>query len=128
MKTQDIREKAARYFLLNEWKRMRGDELARNGVCNLPVECPAVAIIHECISLIDQHNDSPVRELAPAIRRLITERIFVDENGDSCVIEDLPVTINREVEMIVQALEQFRESGIGRSSWSDVPNSPIMFG
>ena len=128
MKNHDIREKAARYFLLTEWKRMREDDLARNGVCKLPVECPAIGFIHECLSLLDQYHDSSVRELAPAIRRLITERTFIDENGDCCVLESHPEIVRRELEMIIQALEQFRESGIGHSRWSDMPSTPIMFG
>lgn len=76
----------------------------------------------EFLDLVAQTHDRPARELAPIIRRSLVDRQFAASPTASAA------EIDKEVEDVVEALEDLRQAGLKDGHWSDAPVPPLMFG
>lgn len=74
------------------------------------------------IDLVAETHDRPACELAPIIRRSLIEEQFAVSSPAS------PVEIDREVERVIEALEDLRQAGLKNGDWSTAPVPPLMCG
>lgn len=74
------------------------------------------------IDLVAETRNRPACELAPIIRRsLIEEKLAVSSPASL-------LDIDREVEQVIEALEDLRQAGLKNGDWSTAPVPPLMCG
>jgi hypothetical protein len=95
-----------------------------DGICE---EC-LVQMLPELIELVCSDHEQPVSHFAPTIRRMIEERWFIDENGDSVVDLNLERMLDHKVGVLVTVLEEFQQRAMHKGEWSSLPAAPIMCG
>ena len=98
-------ESLARDHLLHE---CHGDREAIVAVQDGSAACPALWLLRDLVSLLEEFRDRPLTDLAPMVRRLILEQNFVDENGDSVFDTQCAKNVEHEVALILRALERTR--------------------
>ena len=98
-------------------------------------DCPLLPLLPDLMPLIEELHHRPVEQLVPMIRRMLLERDFVDENGDSVIAagadessESHAAFVEREVQTLARVLGSLRRDAFERGAWSDAPVTPIMFG
>lgn len=95
-----------------------------DGVCE---EC-LVQMLPELIELVCSDHEQPVSHFAPTIRRMIEERWFIDENGDSVVDLNLERLLDHKVGVLVTVLEELQQRAERQGDWSNLPAAQIMCG
>lgn len=89
---------------------------------------PALWILPELLDLLSNHPDRPIEELAGHIRRMLVDREFVDDNGDTCVSTAHSEIIELQVRLIVEVLQDVRRNARQHGQWCGCPSCPQMFG
>lgn len=84
--------------------------------------------IPELLELLADQHDQPAMQLRATIRRLIVERHFACESGDSIFEHDQDETIEAQVDLVVRVLERVRQRALHCGEWSEAPVTPQMFG
>lgn len=120
-------ETAARELLSREWQRESLDQQPARSDPEITADCPILWMLPEFLELVAEAHDQPAQNLAPLIQRLILERNFVDENGDSVIDESIR-DVEHHVQVIVKVLEEIRKIALEDGSWSNAPVTPLMFG
>ena len=90
--------------------------------------CPVVWVLHDLMQLVSECHDQPVRQLEPAIRRIILEQESADVHGDDVVDALSQARVERHVNAVIDVLEQIRQQAVHNGQWSDAPVTPLMFG
>jgi len=85
-------------------------------------------LMHDLVRLVSDSAGVPVAELRPTIRRILTERLFVDCNGDTALSAVEQVDLDLFVRAVVDVLESVRSESIEAGQWSSTPMAPQMFG
>lgn len=97
------------------------DDLSDHPGMSSPARCPALWVLPELLSLLEEFREHPARELKPLVHRLIIEQNFVDDNGDSVFDSDCQEEVEQQVELILDVLEKVRLQAIHLGVWSDAP-------
>jgi hypothetical protein len=127
----------ARQALLRRWhtleNRWQNSHASSSGIAGnhstATVEtCPALWILPELLDLLSNHPDRPIEELASQIRRMLVDREFVDDNGDTCVSTAHTESIELQVRLIVEVLQDVRRNARQHGQWCGCPSCPQMFG
>ena len=103
-------EALAREHLVRECRQQ--EETASRGLKETGAVCPALWLLRDLTCLLEEFRDRPVNDLAPMIRRLILEQNFVDENGDSVFDTQCAAEVEREIALILRALENTRQQAL----------------
>lgn len=88
--------------------------------------------LDDFMDLLVEFHDQPVQELRPMIRRVVTERAFLDSTGDSIYrttgndVRGSQFEI--QIDQIVAVLEKVRQHAVSRGQWSDQALPPLMCG
>jgi hypothetical protein len=90
--------------------------------------CPVVWVLHDLMQLMSECHDQPVRQLEPAIRRIILEQESADIHGDNVVDALSRAHMERHVNTVIDVLERIRQQAMLNGQWSDAPVTPLMFG
>lgn len=114
-----------------ELQQLVEDELRRICISELGgeddfgmVDVMASGVVPRLIHLLQEHHRQPADVHEPLVRRLVVEYCYVAESGRTAP----RLSIERQVRMVVRALERVRQSLVKRGGWSDLPAAPIMFG
>ena len=67
------------------------------------------SIMEQLLKLVSEPMDQPVESFRPMIRRIIVERVFVEESGDTAVNPDFDEHVDTEVDRLVGVLHQSRQ-------------------
>lgn len=78
------------------------------------------------IDLVDQEHQRPVRELAPSIRRILTEWCLTGTGGPARNYSE--ADLERHLELVIREMEKVREVQLRRGEWSSQQTPPEMFG
>jgi hypothetical protein len=95
-----------------------------DGICE---EC-LVQMLPELLDLVCSDHEQPASHFAPTIRRMIEERWFIDENGDSVVDLNLERMLDHKVGVLVTVLEELQQRAVRQGEWSNLPAAQIMCG
>ena len=76
--------------------------------------------------LVAENPHRPAQDLESLIHRMIVENQFVDDNGDSVVLDALE-SADQETQVLIKVLEQCRQVGLKEGLWSEAPVTPVMF-
>ena len=95
-----------------------------DGMCE---EC-LVQMLPELIELVCSDHEQPVSHFSPTIRRMVEERWFIDENGDSVVDLEMERRLDHKVVALILVLEDVQQRAVSKGEWSHLPAAPIMFG
>lgn len=131
MNTVSSLEMIARELFEREWKKEHRESMpsgvsARQQSCVLPQS--TMWVLHDLVQMITESHNQPVRQMAPMIRRLITEQNFADDCGDPIISVDREAQIDLQVEVVLRVLEQLRHLALDQGLWSNAPMTPPMFG
>jgi len=89
--------------------------------------CPCAWMLDALLELVAENPNRPVSDLEPVIHRMIVENQFIDDGGDSMVL-DAVESADRESQVLIKVLERCRQIGLKEGLWSSEPSAPIMFG
>ena len=112
----------ARESLLKEWA---GSSSSRRGETR--ITWPSTWMLEDLLDLVAENPHRPVSDLEPIIHRMIVENQFIDDGGDSVVL-DAVESADREARVLIRVLERCRQLGVKEGLWSSAPPTPIMFG
>jgi hypothetical protein len=124
MQTQTVLYDFARNLLYREWGKLCGDA-SSNPICAM---MPTEAMVHEMVDLLAETHEQGVEELRSAIHSRLFDSLFVDDGGDSMVLDDLLDEVESHVTFWVSLLKEVRDYAIRQGLWSDAPITPQMFG
>ncbi|MEX2216575.1 MAG: hypothetical protein WD768_20850 [Phycisphaeraceae bacterium] len=114
----------AREILHQEWNGGCGTADEAAGFADT---CPCLWMLEDLLDLVAENPHRPVSDLEPVIHRMIVESQFIDDGGDSVVL-DAVESADREARILVKVLERCRQVGLKEGLWSAAPSTPIMFG
>ncbi len=122
----DLLSKTAKELWEREWAEaaQRRDISERNGILQT---CPSPALIESLVDLISEDPRRPVAELEPVIHRMLFENQFIDDGGDSVILDAFD-SIEVQTRVLVKILEEVRQLGLSEGLWSEIPATPMMFG
>lgn len=131
MNTAGSLEMIARELFEREWEREHREgalsgAAASQKMCALPRS--TMWVLNDLVQMVAESHDQPVHQMAPMIRRLITEQNFADECGDPIIDADRVAQNNLQVEVVLRVLEQVRDLALTQGLWSNAPMAPQMFG
>ena len=89
--------------------------------------CPSPALIEAMVDMVAEDPRRPVAELEPVIHRMLFENQFIDDGGDSVILDAFD-SIDVQTQILVKVLEEVREQGLREGLWSSMPAAPMMFG
>lgn len=137
MFNDDFTQEFARNALLRRWHVMEDrwhsgqatiSNISGNQSNAVAESCPALWILPELLDLLSEHPDRPIDELSSHIRRMLVEREFVDDNGDTCVSRTHAELLELQVRLIVDVLQDVRRNARQHGQWCGCPSCPQMFG
>lgn len=89
--------------------------------------CPSPTMIETLVDLLAEDPSRSVAELEPIIHRMLFESQFVDEGGDSVILDAFD-SLDVQAQLLVRVLEEVRQLGLREGLWSTEPVTPMMFG
>ncbi len=87
--------------------------------------CPAMWMLRDLLTLLQERHDQPATQLAPHIRRILNEQTFIDENGDGIMDEHARLDTERQVRLTVDVLERVRLEALEHGVWSIQTVAPM---
>ena len=84
-------------------------------------------MIETLVDLLAEDPSRPVSELEPIIHRMLFENQFIDDGGDSVILDSLD-SIDVQTQLLVKVLEAVRQQGLRDGLWCTTPTTPMMFG
>jgi len=99
-------------------------DLEVDGMCE---DC-LLQMLPDLIRLVCSDVEQPVARFAPTIRRMIEERWFIDENGDSVVNDELEHRLDEKVHLLVVVLEEIEQKTERKGTWPKQPAAIMMCG
>lgn len=100
------------------------DNTEIDGMCE---EC-LVQMLPELLELVCSDHEQPIAHFSATIRRMVEERWFIDENGDSVVDLEMERRLDHKVDALIRVLEEVQKRAEHNGEWSALPVAPIMFG
>ena len=109
-----------------EWSKSSN---ARGGAPALGMlqACPSPTMIESLVDLVAEDPRRQVEELEPVIHRMLFENQFIDDGGDSVILDAFD-SIEVQTCILVKVLEEVRQQGLKEGLWSSMPTAPMMFG
>jgi hypothetical protein len=89
--------------------------------------CPSPAMLDSLVELVAEDPSRPTHELEPVIHRMLFESQFIDDGGDSVILDAFDC-IDEQTRILIKILEEVRQVGVGDGIWSTTPMAPMMFG
>lgn len=118
--------KSAKQLWEREWlasSRARGPSPAQG----MLQTCPSHTMIESLVDLVAEDPRRPVAEIEPVIHRMLFENQFIDDGGDSVILDAFD-SIDVQTRILVKVLEEVRQQGLQDGMWSAMPTAPMMFG
>lgn len=118
--------KSAKQLWEREWlasTRARGAAPAQG----MLQTCPSHTMIELLVDLVAEDPRRPVAEIEPVIHRMLFENQFIDDGGDSVILDAFD-SIDVQTSILVKVLEEVRQQGLQDGMWSAMPTAPMMFG
>ncbi len=109
-----------------EWASAAGRRSGRNAPFMLQT-CPSPLMIEAMVDLVAEDPSRPVAELEPIIHRMLFENQFIDDGGDSVILDGFD-SIDVQSQLLVKVLEEVRQQGLREGLWCTMPATPMMFG
>lgn len=113
----------AQDMLVYKWQEMTQGKSVPSG-SGVFEQCPVVWVLDDLLDLMAEFHDRPVQELRPMIRRLIHEKTCLDNMEPTSHRQSM----DSQVDLAVEVLENVRRQGLDNGQWSDQPSTPLMFG
>ncbi len=110
------------------WHRLKHGQGLRTGHDAHHTVCPLTVLAPKLTQLIEEMGDSPFDMHRDCLRQMVLELQFIDEHGDSVIDEREMEILEREVNLLVDALEVMRKEAHRRGVLSRCQNAPTMFG
>lgn len=125
MFTLDPIREEARGLLIEYWCAIPGKTLSEPLQATPDDQpCPMVWVLDDLLALLSESHDKPVEALRHTIRRLILERIYMDNMTS---MDHLP-PVERQVDTVILVMEKIRQKAIRQGQWSDQQPAPQMCG
>jgi ketopantoate reductase len=124
MQAQTVLYDFARNLLYREWGKLCGNA-STNPICAM---MPTEAVVREMVDLLAETHEQGIEELRSAIHSCVFDSLFVDEGGDSMVLDELLEQVEAHVTFWISLLKEVRDYAIRQGLWSDAPITPQMFG
>ncbi len=111
------------------WHRSKHVQGLRTGHGAHAAACPLTVLAPRLTQLIEEVGDGPLDHHRDCVRQMVLDLQFIDENGDSIIDEREMEMLEREVTLLVDALEVMRKEAHRRGALSHAGGTPSsMFG
>ena len=100
-------------------------EWRRQNVCQ--AELPSTRLVRDLVEMVAANPGRPASELETVIQRMLLENHFVDDTGDSMVL-DAGGSVDVQARVLAAVLEEVRRQALRSGVWSAEPVTPMMFG
>lgn len=74
------------------------------------------------VHLLQESHHTPAKQHAPTVRQIVTEHCRTQ------MFERNAEAIDKQIDVILDAMEQVRRQRLKSGTWSDAPVPPMMFG
>ena len=114
--SSDLLLEMASQLLEREWRKR-----------NCASEMPSHRMMRDLVDMMSEYPARPAAEMEVIIQRMLFENQFVDDSGDSMVL-DACETIEWQAHAVVSVLEEVRRQALSLGFWSTEPATPITYG
>ncbi|GEM_PF-2509439 len=124
--SQEILIENAKKLWEREWSASMNNRKGKH-VPTVLQTCPSPSLIETLVDMVAEDPSRPVAELESIIHRMLFENQFIDDGGDSVILDSFD-SIDVQTTLLVKVLEQVRQQGLEEGLWSTAPTTPMMFG
>jgi len=89
---------------------------------------PEDRFLDDLVALAASEPAKQIKDFEGTIHRMVMETHFVNDSGDSMILDDMFEEVDAQVKAIVRVLERVRRHALNSGQWSAAPVSPPMFG
>lgn len=100
------------------WHRIKHTQGLRTGHNAHATVCPLTVLAPRLTQLIEEVGDGPLDSHRECLRQMVLDLQFIDENGDSVIDEREMEMLERDVNLLVDALEVMRKEARRRGALS----------